>query len=276
MKKIFLLMLTVSVFGCTTTPKANKSSQNLTDSPHKEKTLESVDKIYYPSPMEATAFSEESYECSQEDALFLMSAPHEVISASKALYESVMRTNQNAQEYASKYFAYQKGETSSEDFITYQMLSTQRLASDTKEHQHLLSMFIVSYQMQERISNTYHICSATIEKVLLSKKVDPKKKGCELEQHKVIVFDPFDMKRNLMDGIKLESHIQQHLFEVNELITSHVNKTITDSELTEKVNAVYEHILSENLPQQSSTMAKAIRYSLDRSYSVKEQCLQRK
>ena len=276
MKYIIGLLIFASLVSCTTTQKAPSKPQSLTATPHAEKqSMENVEVIIYNTPFTGEV-SGEPLTCEQEDALFLLSTPHEIVSVARDLYQSIMRNNFSAQEYASKYFEHIEGKSSMENFVTYQMLAVEKMKVSVMEQQNLLSLFLRTVPLQERIFLTYPHCSALLDKVLLSKKVDPKKKGCELEQHKVIIFDPFEMKKKLLDGIRLESTIQGYFFKINEIIDQHINQKISQEEMTAQVNAVYEAMLAEDFPKRSADTAKVVRESLDRSYSVKDECLKKK
>lgn len=275
--KYLLLTSLLFLSACATTGTKTNSSQNLSNPIHEEvKTSgrdEDVLKFQEAVPEQAPMTpEEEELLCSQEQIFFFIKTPQDHWQAAENLYNSLIRGNSIAQQYAMKYYDYVDEKVSIENFMKYQQESLMKLAYVVRDQQYASEEYSSTLESQVDMYKTYKRCEPKIEKALKSKQVDPKQKGCEWENYKTMVYDPYEIKRAFFEAIQLEGQIQQYLFEVNGVISKELTREITQEELTKQVNELYSGMEKEELVRRSKEYKDRIDMALDQTIDTKKQC----
>jgi hypothetical protein len=274
--KYSLIVLVLILSACATKPKQITEIEQVKDKTTTVKIPVTTVDFTNQDPADQSLQVEEvelADSCKDEYLFFLIRYPFEGLNALKEVYDSSLVLNQDVQKLIDLSIQSKQGQISMEEFFYQTNEVNKELYKINYSTEPLLEKFKVIEQTNQTL---YPICVDRLNEMMKSKKIDANQDGCELEQQKTYIVDPYSVKPALHDGLVVEYQISEKLNEIYKILLDEGQNKISLEDSKIKFSTQVEELEKSGLLEKSANALDKIFHSFQATMNAKEQCEKKK
>lgn len=273
MKTILIIITSILMTACAhQTTKTVTKIETVPKSTNEE--VNNVPKITIDFPSTEGAVGDYSANdpvpvCKDEHLYFLIKYPFVGLNSLKEVYDATLVYNEDLNKLIELTISARRGDISMNDFMSESNEINEEMKTLNDDTGELFSQYA---QIEAGTQALYGMCSSRMEEMMTAKKLDTNQDGCELEQQKSYILDPYSVKSAIQDGMNVEFQIREKLNNLYRIIFDEAQQKTTlenaQQQFAQEVNVLNE----SGLLKKSTESLDKIVNSFQSTMNVKEQC----